>query len=489
MRSLRSLRLASIAVPALFTFGTFVGLTSVACSDDGLVPFEESPSGADPSQPGGGSSGGGGTGSEPVDPSGCSETQLCGNLTAPKTLTKDKVWLLRGLVTVKAGTTLVIEKGTVIKGESGSKAVLLVEAGAKIVAEGTADEPIVFTSQAEPGVRRAGDWGGVVVLGRAPVNVPGGKANVEGFLKSAQGTEYGGTDPEDDSGVLRFVRIEYSGILLAQDNEVNGLTLAGVGRKTKIDHVQVRHTLDDCFEFFGGTVDAKYLACQHNEDDGFDFDLGYQGRLQFLVLQQDPQHVGEDNGFEIDNDDKGTANEPFTSPTVYNATILGKNADVDNVQYGMLVRRNARGTYRNIVFSGFDAALDVRDAATAAAATDGKLSIQSSVVWNAKGAGVVQHLAFPETGAAAPNKDNDGAFDEVAWFFAPASRNASKDPGLLAPFDAAEPGFGPAAALLDGAATPPSDGFFDTSATFVGAFRDANDGWARAGAWAVWAAD
>ena len=138
--------------------------------------------------------------------------------------------------------------------------------------------------------KRAGDWGGVVILGNAPVNYPGGKGNIEGILTTASGTQYGGADPEDNSGVLRYIRIEYAGVVLSPDNEVNGLTFGGVGRGTKVDHIQVRQALDDCFEFFGGTVDAHHLICQYNQDDGFDTDNGYSGRLQFLVLQQDPAH-------------------------------------------------------------------------------------------------------------------------------------------------------------------------------------------------------
>ncbi|HRH00478.1 MAG TPA: hypothetical protein PLR99_29740, partial [Polyangiaceae bacterium] len=178
---------------------------------------------------------------------------LKGEIKTPMSLTATKDYLLQGLVVVKSGTTLTIEKGTTLKGDAQSKAILLVEAGAKLMAEGTEDEPIVFTSQAAPQDRRAGDWGGLVILGNAPVNMPGGKGNVEGILTTVQGTQFGGADPEDSSGVLRYIRVEYAGVVLAQDNEVNGVTFAGVGRGTKVDHIQVRQALDDCFEFFGGT--------------------------------------------------------------------------------------------------------------------------------------------------------------------------------------------------------------------------------------------
>lgn len=457
----------------------------VACSDDGSLPV-------DPKKDGGTSPTS--TTPEPlpdgaIPPTPKAVETLKGEITAARTLTAQKDYLLQGLVVVKAGTTLTIEKGTTIKGEAQSKAILLVEAGAKIVAEGTADEPIVFTSQAAASDRRPGDWGGVVILGNAPVNVPGGKGNVEGILKTVSGTQYGGTDPEDSSGTIRYVRIEYAGVILAQDNEVNGITFGGVGRGTKVDHVQVRQSLDDCFEFFGGTVDAKYLACQGNEDDGFDWDNGYSGRLQFLVLQQAPGHVGEDNGFEGDNDAQGSGNTPLSNPTIYNASLFGKNVDADNVQYGLLLRKNTRATLKNLLVSGFEASIDVRDTSTRDGATQGGLTLTNSLFWNTKNAGVLDNLAYPETGDTAPNKDNDGAFDEIAWLKTPASKNAwNVDPGTDGAFDQAKPVFGPRSSVVDNAAVPPGDGFFDTKAAYVGAFKDAQDDWATRGGWAVWSA-
>ncbi|MFO0644393.1 MAG: hypothetical protein U0183_34555 [Polyangiaceae bacterium] len=467
----------ALVVPFLSAF--------VACSDDGTLPVNAKNDGSVPTAP---------TSTEPLPDGAMPVTPktietLSGEIKAPMTLSPTKEYLLRGLVTVKAGTTLTIEKGTVIKGESQSKAILLVEPGAKIMAEGTEDEPIVFTSQAAPADRRPGDWGGIVVLGNAPVNNPGGKGNVEGILKTATGTQYGGSDPDDSSGVLRFVRIEYAGVILSQDNEVNGLTFAGVGRGTKVDHIQVRQALDDCFEFFGGTVDAKYLACQGNEDDGFDWDNGYSGRLQFLVLQQSPQHVGEDNGFEADNDAQGSANTPLSNPTIMNASLFGKNADVDNIQYGMLLRRNTRVTLKNILVSGFEAAIDIRDPSTAQAVGQNTLTLTNSLFWNSKNAGVLENLAYPETGTAAPNKDNDGAFNEIDWIKTPANKNLwNVDPETNGAFDTEKPVFGPKKTLVENAATPPNDGFFDTTAAYVGAFKDANDNWATRGAWAVWSA-
>lgn len=478
----RSIVSASVVALALPLFSGFA-----ACSDDGSLPVDpKKDAAASPT-----------TTSTPTStgplPDGAMPPKalevLKGDIKTATNLSATKDYLLQGLVVVKAGTTLTIEKGTVIKGEAQSKAILLVEAGAKLIAEGTEDEPIVFTSQAAPADRRAGDWGGVVILGNAPVNIPGGKGNIEGILKTVQGTQFGGTDPEDSSGVLRYIRIEYAGVVLAQDNEVNGLTFGGVGRGTKVDHIQVRQALDDCFEWFGGTVDAKYLACQGNEDDGFDWDNGYSGRLQFLVLQQSPNHVGEDNGFEGDNDAQGSGNTPLSNPTIFNASLFGKNADVDNVQCGLLLRRNTRGTFKNILVNGFETSLDLRDAPTRDGVAQNALTLTNSLFWNAKNPAVVDNIAYPETGDVAPNKDNDGAFSELDWFRTPASRNLSKvDPLTPGAFDMEKPVFGPTMSLADSAATPPKDGFFDENAAYVGAFKDATDNWATRGRWAVWSA-
>lgn len=477
----------------LIFLGAIVGsatLGVVACSDDGSI------GGAPPPANDGTSSGtSGGPDGGVLPPEQRPQETLEGEIAASRALTADKNYLLKGLVSVKPGATLTIEKGTVIKGDNASKAILLVEAGAKIEAVGTPDEPIVFTSQAAEGQKKPGDWGGVIILGNAPINVKDANGNpvqqsIEGILAAGVGTnsKYGGDQPDESSGALQYLRIEYSGVVIGENNEVNGITFGGVGRGTVVDHIQVRQTLDDCFEFFGGTVNAKYLACQHNEDDGFDFDLGYTGKLQFLVLQQDPTHEGDDNGFESDNDDKGTGNLPLTAPTVYNATLCGKNVSLAKEQYGMLLRKNTRGAYKNIVVSGFQAALDLRDGIGQGTAEE--LTITNSVFFNSKGAGsytVTDHIAFVEQGSTAgqPDRDDDGALDEVAWFKGQAG-NAWTDPGITGCFDAAAPIFGPTASLTEGAATPPNDGFFDASATYKGAFKDANDKWAQTGTWAVW---
>lgn len=459
-------------------------LAAAACGDEerpgattttSVGPTSSSAAGSTGAGTGGG--GTGGSGGAGGGSSACSDApkpleELSGEITANKTLTADKDYVLKGIVFVNAPATLTIEPCTRILGEKVSLGTLVIEPGAKIMAPGEVDKPIVFTSQAPPGERAAGDWGGLIVLGKAPVNFPGGTGNVEGI--TGEGTSYGGSDANDDSGVIQYVRIEFSGILLSVDNEINGLTLAGVGAGTTVDHVMVHHTLDDCFEFFGGTVNAKHLLCAQNGDEGFDWDNGYKGKLQFLALQQDPTIADDTNGFEGDNDSAGSLNMPLSEPTIYNVTLCGKDVNVDKQQYGMLLRRSTKAHIANAIMTGFEACVDVRDASTS-------VELTSSICFGNS----VQNIAYDETAAGMDvQKDDDNGFDEAAWFKAPASKNAETDPMIAGCFGAA-PDFTPASTITTNAATPPKDGFFDETAAYIGAFK-AGDTWAQ-GAWVSYA--
>lgn len=406
----------------------------------------------------GGTGGGMTTSSGLVCPGGPTE-KLPAEITSDTTLTASTCWLLEGAVYVSAPATLTIEPGTTVLGDKATKGTLVIKPGARIVADGTADEPIVFTSKEPPGSRAAGDWGGVVVLGSAPINVPGGKTSVEGISASPD-TQYGGTKVDDDSGVLRYVRIEFSGVQLSMDNEINGLTLAGVGNKTVVDYVEVHDTLDDCFEFFGGTVNAKHLVCAFNQDDGFDWDFGYSGKLQFLALVQDPAFEDDSNGFEGDNDADASDNTPISNPMIYNATLCGKNQTVDGPkkQMGMLLRRSTKGQIWNTIVTGFEWCADLRDPLTAP-------EIRSSICSGNTQLGV-------------------GEAEEEAWFGNAGWKNSEVDPKIKDCF-AATPDFTPEATLTTNAATPPNDGFFDASASYIGAF-EAGKSWAQ-GAWISYA--
>ncbi|CUT00974.1 T9SS type A sorting domain-containing protein [Candidatus Kryptobacter tengchongensis] len=284
---------------------------------------------------------------------------LQGRIARDSTLTADKQYLLRGFVTVERGATLRIEPGTVIYGEKETKGTLIIKRGGKIYANGTKDKPIVFTSAQAPGQRSAGDWGGVIILGEAPINVPGGTAVIEGGL--GDDGIYGGNNPDDSSGVFRYVRIEFTGIPYQPDNEINGLTLGGVGRKTLIEYVQVSYSGDDAFEWFGGNVNAKYLISYKTLDDDFDSDFGWSGKVQFALALRDPNiaDISGSNGFESDNDGTGTTNTPRTSPILSNVTLIGPMPDTTftgynpNYKRGAHIRRSSRLSFYNSVVLGW----------------------------------------------------------------------------------------------------------------------------------------
>jgi hypothetical protein len=201
-----------------------------------------------------------------------STTTLSGNINATTTLTSDKVWTLKGYVYVTDGAKLIIQPGTTIISDIAEKGALCIERGAQIIAEGTATKPIVFTSGKPAGERSPGDWGGIVILGRARTN-----RSSEPTIEGGIGRAYGGTNDADNSGVLKYVRIEYAGIAALPNSEINGLTLGAVGSGTIIENVQTIYANDDAFEFFGGTVSPKNLYAYATADDDFDFDFGYTG--------------------------------------------------------------------------------------------------------------------------------------------------------------------------------------------------------------------
>ena len=239
-------------------------------------------------------------------------------ITTNTTWTANKTYLLNGLVYVKGGATLTIQPGVVVKGVSGSA--LIITKGSKINAVGTSTSPIVFTSSKDTGARVTGDWGGVILLGKASMNQAGGVKNIEGIATSTD-TEYGGgttPDDNDNSGNLKYARIEYGGYVFATDQEINGLTLGAVGRNTIIDFVQCSFINDDSFEWFGGTVNCSHLVSYRGVDDDFDTDFGFSGSVQFALGVRDPNMSDQSaastsEGFESDNDGSGSSNAPFTS--------------------------------------------------------------------------------------------------------------------------------------------------------------------------------
>ncbi|MHB8906429.1 MAG: T9SS C-terminal target domain-containing protein, partial [Melioribacteraceae bacterium] len=409
------------------------------------------------------------------------QTVVSGDITTNTTWSANNTYLMNGFIHVLSGATLTIEPGTTIYGKIGTKASLIVRQGGKLNAIGTAEKPIVFTSEyTKPGSSQtpaAGDWGGIILLGNAPINVAGGKGQIEGT--GDVNDIYGGTDANDNSGILKYVRIEYPGVAFAKDNEINGLTFGGVGAGTTIDYIQVAYSGDDSYEWFGGTVNCKHLIAYAGTDDDFDTDFGFSGKLQFLLGVRDPKiadQAGTSNGFESDNDGTGSLNTPRTSPTWWNVTLVGPKATpttaIDSkYDHGLHLRRSSQNKINNILLVGWAKdGIFIDGAQTNADAKAGISYVKNAIIAGAS-------KAIDTTKA--------GSFDITKWFSDNANRYFADNSGagLTNPFNLYAPDAMPAigSAALTGAGTPPNDGFFDATANYVGAFKDNNwtTGWTR----------
>jgi hypothetical protein len=273
------------------------------------------------------------------------------------------VVLLENKVYVTNNSTLTILPGTIIRGDYSTQGTLIITKGSKIIADGTVSSPIVFTSNEDIGNRAEGDWGGLVILGQAVNNQPGGLANIEGIAPTSN-TQYGGQNDQDNSGVLRYVRVEFSGIPLEPNKEINGITFGSVGSATTVDFVQVSFSGDDSFEWFGGTVNCKHLIAFKGIDDDFDTDFGYRGKLQFgLAIRDNTRYdaPGDSNCFESDNDATGSANLPQTSAVFSNFTIvgpLGNGAQTlpigEKFEKSFRIRRNSSISVFNTLVTGWE---------------------------------------------------------------------------------------------------------------------------------------
>jgi hypothetical protein len=312
----------------------------------------------------------------------------------------------------------------------------------------------VFTSSNPPGARSRGDWGGVVLAGRSLCNFPADECIGEG-----NAGPYGGTTLDDDSGILRYVRIEYAGFEVSFGNELNALTLNGVGSGTQLDHIQAHYGLDDGIELFGGTVDLKYAVVTGASDDSFDYSTGWQGRGQFWLAQQDPDDA--DNGFEIDGNEEDFNAAPFTDPVIYNVTLIGKEAGSGSAgesTRGILFRRGTAGSVYNTVVLGFEKGIDLDNAETV-----GRVTFQNSYLF----------------GAPDIFEGDDDGIDESGIVMAAAWHNVvGIDPGLVDPFNLDAPDFRPGTGspLLAGFAVPPVDGFFEP-VDYIGAVAPTGTPW------------
>jgi hypothetical protein len=287
---------------------------------------------------------------------------LQGEINSNRTLTANKTYLLRGQVFVNSGATLTIEPGTIIFGDGKpSDGILCINRGGKLIARGTAERPIVFTSSKAGKQRQRGDWGGIVICGRAPNN-KGTDVLVEGIQtgSSGDGGKYGGNIPADNSGEISYVRVEFAGIAVTPGNEVNGITFGSVGSATKVDHVIVSVGGDDGLEWFGGSVNARFVGLYDILDDDLDMDAGYTGNIQFIYSLRNPFAADESLTGSLEITSSKTAGSiPGTAPVIANMTsvgpiyLVGEGSFNPNHEGGARVSADARPKIVNNVFIGW----------------------------------------------------------------------------------------------------------------------------------------
>jgi hypothetical protein len=290
--------------------------------------------------------------------------ELSGNITT-RTLEATKKYLLKGQVFIQDGQTITVQPGTIILGEKRTKGTLIVNRGGKLIANGTVDKPIVMTSNQLPGDRDRGDWGGLVILGRASCN------QVDPAIEGIDPAVFFGANPgnsssdkvaveNDNSGTYRYLRVEFAGIELSPNNETNSITMGGVGRGTIMEYCQVSYGGDDGFEWFGGTVNGKYFISHASWDDCFDVDFGWSGNVQFGVAIRYPSYADQSgsNTFECDNGPNDNDVQPYTTGTFSNITGIGPirggtSISNGNFQHSLDLRRRTAVSILNSVFTGF----------------------------------------------------------------------------------------------------------------------------------------
>lgn len=399
-------------------------------------------------------------------------------------------YLLKGWVYVDAGAKLRIPAGTVIKGDKQTMAALIVEPGGYVEMKGTKNEPVVMTSAQAPGQRRPGDWGGLIICGKAKNNQ--GTQQIEG----GPTTIHGGDNDSDNSGIYQYIRVEFAGYPFDTDKEINGITFGSVGNGTTIDHLQVSYSNDDSYEWFGGSVNCKYLVAYKGWDDEFDTDNGFSGNVQYCLSIRDPRiaDTSQSNGFESDNNASGAETTPFTSATFKNVTFIGpmtaKNSDFVNsadyitagsvfpnngsklgkFQSAIQIRRSSKLNAENILAVGYPIGLII----------DGE---KGNTVQYAKNGGFrLKNTVFAGMGVIGTDKNkeyNDYLFDYVTktedrnsvsfshTFFLSEPTNKVMNESQLNLVDP----------IGTGQNYCPSSIISDNNGGYIGAFRDASDNW------------
>lgn len=360
------------------------------------------------------------------------------NITITSNITSNTIWTsgntyaLGGQIYVKDGATLTIEPGVVIASQVAG-AGLFVTKGCKVIAEGTVNNPIVFTSGKTAGNRNRGDWGGVILLGKGSYNINNGVNNIEGIATSPD-TEFGGgvtPDDNDNSGTLKYVRIEYAGYTYGaagSNTEINGLTMGACGKQTKIEYVQVSYANDDSFEWFGGAVNCKYLVAFNGLDDDFDADNGFSGNVQFCLAIKEPSAAdsSDSNCFETDNNSTSAAGTSYTRGIFSNCTLIGPTYRATLPNGGTLAAKHRRGAHmrrntqlqiHNSVFLDFVDGVVVDGSTTQTNATNGTLKFKRNII---AGTAVAKVATTTPVG-----------FDVATWFSSSTNTSQTASAGLL----------------------------------------------------------
>jgi hypothetical protein len=393
--------------------------------------------------------------------------ELSGTYTEDLMLTNDAIYVLSGGVFIGAraaegdpvpedGPTLTIEAGTRIVGSGGTNNALYIQRGSKIIADGLPYAPIVMTGQDYTPDAISGQWGGLVINGAAPLNTcDTGVCEATGEGDSGA---YGGDDPLDNSGVLRYVRVQFAGERINDEDELNGIAFQGVGSGTVVDYVQVHRNADDGIEFYGGTVNAKHLVLTDIEDDSVDWTQGWQGNLQYVLVKQiQDETVDTDRGMELDNLEQNFNAQPRSGGTMANFTLIGKAGEL-----GINPRRGTYGHFGNFIVTDFGSCLDIDDQATFdQAVPEGNLTFTNTIL----------------NCATTIVEDDDGAdpFDVTAWFNGQTGNQNGVNPNLDGVFLPANSPYLSGYPLDE---TIYADDFFD-NVDYIGAFRS------RASAW-IW---
>ncbi len=399
-----------------------------------------------------------------------------GNGTGTTTWTANNTYVLQGLVFVNVGQILTIEAGTVIKGRAGqgeNASALIVARGGKIMAEGTATAPIIFTAESDDLSGSVADlddglWGGVIVLGKAKLNTVPGEQQIEGIPQTEQRGVYGGDIDDDNSGVMKYISIRHGGTDIGEGNEINGLTLGGVGSATVIEYVEVIANKDDGVEFFGGKPNLNHIIVAFCGDDSFDYDQGYRGNGQFWAAIQ-----GFERGDRLGEHDGGTNPEtgiPYAIPNIYNVTYLGRG---DGAGKRIITfRDNAGGHYANSIFYSQEKGIDIELLADESSYTRfgaNELTLKNNIFYR-----IGSDPIFIVS--AADNVDSTTAANAntvVAGYFTTAM-NEIYDPGFNVTTDVFN--IIPTNDVSNNMTNIPSDPFFQ-NVTFKGAFEPGNN-WA-----------